>query len=170
MTWIAPAVAALQILLLLHAALTDIATRLIHNEVCLILALLGVVSQFAGPAHLTESLIAATLLFLMLIVVYVRGWIGGGDVKLLTALAVGLPLAGLAQLLTVTAFSGAALALVHLMMRLLPQPGPAPSGSSILRRVCAVERWRHRRQAPLPYGAAIACGGAWALLNSGHLI
>jgi len=169
MSWLAPAVAALQVLLLLYAAVTDIATRLIHNEVCLILALLGIVGQFAGPTHLTESSIAAALLFLMLIVVYARGWIGGGDVKLMVALALGLPLAGLAQFITVTALSGAVLALVHLIMRRLPQPGLAPAGSSLVRRVCAVERWRNLRQAPLPYGAAIACGGAWALLNSGQL-
>ena len=42
MNWIAPAALALQILLLLYVAVIDIATRLIHNEICLTLALLGV--------------------------------------------------------------------------------------------------------------------------------
>jgi prepilin peptidase CpaA len=167
MTWIASTVLALQILLLLYVAAIDIATRLIHNEICLILALLGVASQFGGPTHVVESLIAATVLFLLLLVVYERGWMGGGDVKLLVALAVGLPLAGMVQLLTITAMAGAVLALMHLMMRLLPHPEPAPAGSSLLRRVYAVERWRHVRRAPLPYGAAIACGGIWTLLGHG---
>ena len=36
MNWIAPTVLALQILLLLYVAVIDIATRLIHNEICLI--------------------------------------------------------------------------------------------------------------------------------------
>ena len=145
----------------------DIATRLIHNEICLTLALLGIAGQFAGRTHVAESLVAATILFLLLIVVYQRGWIGGGDVKLLVALAIGLPLTGVIQLLTITALAGAVLALVHLMMRLLPYPRPAPAGSSLLRRVYAVERWRNLRHAPLPYGAAIACGGIWTVLSQG---
>jgi prepilin peptidase CpaA len=167
MSWIATAALGLQILILLHVAMIDIATRLIHNEVCLTLALLGIVGQLAGPTHIAESLITATILFLVLIGLYARGWIGGGDVKLLVALAVGLPLTGIVTLLTVTAMAGVVLALVHVMMRSLPHPATAPAGSSTLRRVYTVERWRHVRRAPLPYGAAIACGGIWALLSQG---
>ena len=148
-------------------ALIDIATRLIHNEICLTLVLLGIMSQFAGPTHIAESLIGAAILFLLLLAVYERGWMGGGDVKLLVALAVGLPLAGMVQLLTMTALAGAVLALMHLMMRSLPHPRTAPAGSPLLLRVYAVERWRHVRRAPLPYGAAIACGGIYALLSQG---
>jgi len=96
-----------------------------------------------------------------------RGWMGGGDVKLLVALAVGLPLTGVIQLLTITALAGGVLALVHLMMRHLPYPKLAPAGSSLARRVYAIERWRHLRHAPLPYGVAIACGGIWTIFNQG---
>src|SRR5262245_31314932 len=167
MNWIAPAAGVLEILLLLYVAVIDIATRLIRNEVCLALALLGLASQFASPMHVTESLIVATILLLLLIVIYQRGWIGGGDVKLLLALAIGLPLMGLAQLLTITALAGGVLALVHLMMRLLPNPKLAPAGSSLVRRVYAIERWRNLRHAPLPYGVAIACGGIWTVFNHG---
>jgi prepilin peptidase CpaA len=164
----ASALLALQVLILLYVAAIDVATRLIRNEICLALALLGLASQFTGPTHLVESLIVATLLFVLLIIAFERGWIGGGDVKLLTAVSIGLPLAGVVQLITVTAYAGAVLALAHLMMRRLPRPGTAPAGSSLIRRVYAVERWRHLRRAPLPYGAAIACGGVWALLSQGH--
>jgi prepilin peptidase CpaA len=167
MNWIAPTAGFLEILLLLYVAMIDIATRLIRNEVCLILALLGIVGQIASQIHVTESLIAATILLLLLLVVYQRGWIGGGDVKLLVALAVGLPLMGVIQLLTVTALAGGVLALVHLMMRLLPNPKLVPAGSSLVRRVYAVERWRNLRHAPLPYGVAIACGGIWTIFNHG---
>jgi prepilin peptidase CpaA len=117
--------------------------------------------------QVTESLIAATILLLLLIVIYQRGWIGGGDVKLLVALAIGLPLMGVIELLTVTALAGGVLALVHLMMRLLPYPNLAPAGSSLARRVYAVERWRNLRHAPLPYGVAIACGGIWTVFSHG---
>ena len=164
---IALTVVVLQIILLLYTAAIDIATRLIHNEACLILAVLGIVSQFAGPPHFGESLVAAAVLFLLLLVVYQRGAIGGGDVKLLAAMAVGLPLAGVIQLVTVTALSGVGLALAHLILRLLPDPRPAPAGSSLLRRIYAAERWRNVRRAPLPYGAAIACGGIWTVSSLG---
>ena len=167
MNWIASTALGLEILLLLYVAVIDMATRLIHNEICLVLALLGIASLIASPTHVAESLVAATILFLLLLVAYERGWMGGGDVKLLVALAVGLPLAGMVQLLTITAMAGVVLALMHLMMRYLPHPEPAPAGSSLLRRVYAVERWRHVRRAPLPYGAAIACGGIWTLLSQG---
>jgi prepilin peptidase CpaA len=167
MNWIGPAAFSLEIALLLYVALVDVATRLIPNEVCLTLALLGIASQFAGPAHFAESLVIATVLFLLLLIIYQRGAIGGGDVKLLVALAIGLPLAGVMQLLTVTALAGGVLGVAHLMLRRLPLPRPAPAGSSLLCRVYAVERWRHVRSAPLPYGAAIACGGIWTVLNRG---
>src|SRR5882724_1331901 len=102
MSWIASIVSFLEILLLLHVATTDIATRLIRNEICLVLALLGIASRFASPMQLAESLIAATILLLLLLLIYQRRMIGGGDVKLLVALAIGLPLTGVIQLLTMT--------------------------------------------------------------------
>jgi Flp pilus assembly protein protease CpaA len=167
MNWIVPIASVLEIVLLLYVAMIDIATRLIRNEICLMLALLGIASQFASPIQVAESLIAAAILFLLLMVIYQRGWIGGGDVKLLVALAIGLPLMGVFQLLTVTALAGGVLALVHSMMRLLPSPKLAPAGSSLVRRVYAVERWRNLRHAPLPYGVAIACGGIWIVFSHG---
>ncbi len=169
MSWIVSATLFLEILLLLCVAATDIAARLIRNEICLALALLGIVRQIADPMQLVQSLIVATILFLLLFVIYQRRLIGGGDVKLLVALSIGLPLAGVIELLTVTALAGGVLAMVHLMMRALPSPKLAPAGSSVLRRVYAIERWRHLRHAPLPYGVAIACGGIWTVFTQGFL-
>lgn len=165
---IAQAILALQVLALVYVAASDVATRTIPNAVCLLLALLGIANDFMFPINIAQSLLAATILFLLLLAVYARGWMGGGDVKLITALAIGLPLAGLAQLLVLTAVSGLGLALVHLAMRLLPVPHPAPAGASLLRRVYAVERWRNLRRAPLPYGAAVAFAGVWTLLSLGR--
>ncbi|MGN8546850.1 A24 family peptidase [Bradyrhizobium sp. 13971] len=167
MNWIASTTSCLEIALLLYVATIDIATRLIRNEICLALAFLGIVGQLASPMQIGQSLIVAAILFLVLFVIYQRGAIGGGDVKLLVALAIGLPLTGVIELLTATALAGGVLAAVHLMMRRLPQPRLAPAGSSLMRRVYAVERWRHLRHAPLPYGVAIACGGIWAILSKG---
>src|SRR3954447_6538859 len=167
MDWIASTASFLEILLLLHVAMIDIATRLIRNEICLALALLGIASQLSSPVQVAGSLIAATILLALLLVIYQRGMIGGGDVKLLVALAMGLPLIGVMQLLTITALAGGVLAVLHLMMRLLPNPKLAPAGASFVRRVYTIERWRHLRQAPLPYGVAIACGGIWTIFSQG---
>jgi prepilin peptidase CpaA len=134
----------------------------------LLLAFLGLISSaFAGPLLLAESLTMATIVLLMLLLLHRLGWIGGGDAKLLTALAAGLTVTQLTELLTITALAGGVLALVHLMMRLLPPPSLPPFGSSFVRRVYAVERWRNLRHAPLPFGVAIACGGIWTLLSHG---
>jgi Flp pilus assembly protein protease CpaA len=167
MNWIASTASILVILLLLYVATIDIATRLIRNEICVALALLGIASQQPNSMQVAESLITAAILFLLLLVVYTCGGIGGGDVKLLTALAIGFPPTGAIQLLTITVLAGGVLALAHLVMRLLPYPRLAPAGSSLARRVYAIERWRHLRHAPLPYGVAIACGGIWTILSKG---
>jgi prepilin peptidase CpaA len=167
MNWIIPIASTLEILLLLYVATIDVATRTISNEICLVVASLGIVAQLADPLQVAVSLVAAAILFLLLLIAYARGWMGGGDVKLLTALAVGLPLTGVIQLLTVTALAGGVLAAVHLMMRNLPYPRLAPAGSSLVRRVYTIERWRHLRHAPLPYGVAIACGGIWTVFSRG---
>ncbi|MGY3446415.1 A24 family peptidase [Bradyrhizobium sp. USDA 4473] len=167
MNWIASTTACLEIALLFYVATIDIATRLIRNEICLALAFLGIAGQLANPIQIGQSLIVAAILFLLLFVIYQRGMIGGGDVKLLVALAIGFPLASVIELLMVTAMAGGGLATVHLAMRRLPQPKLAPAGSSLLRRVYVVERWRHLRHAPLPYGVAIACGGIWTILSKG---
>ncbi|MGH6752351.1 MAG: A24 family peptidase [Bradyrhizobium sp.] len=167
MSWIVPISSFLEVLLLLYVATMDVATRLIRNEICLALALLGIAGQVADPAQMIQSVIVAALLLLLLFVVYTRGFMGGGDVKLLVALAAGLPLTGVIQLLAVTALAGGVLALLHLVLRLLPAPRLAPAGSSLVRRVYAVERWRHLRHAGLPYGVAIAFGGIWTILSRG---
>ncbi|MDH2348691.1 prepilin peptidase [Bradyrhizobium sp. SSUT77] len=167
MSWIIPITSFLQILLLLYVATTDIAIRLIRNEICLALAILGIAGQLANPMQVAQSLIVAAILFLLLFGIYQLGKIGGGDVKLLLALAIGFPLTGVIQLLTVTALAGGVLALAHVMMRLLPHPTLAPAGSSLVRRIYAIERWRHLRHAPLPYGVAIACGGIWTIFSKG---
>ena len=59
MSWIVAIASVLQILLLLYVATIDVATRLIRNEICLALALLGIAGQLASPMQVAESLIVA---------------------------------------------------------------------------------------------------------------
>src|SRR4051794_7366553 len=105
MSWLVGLVLILQVLLLLHVAAADIAARLIPNQACLALACLGIVNLLVNPNQIAQSLIVAAILFVSLLFLYARRWMGGGDVKLLVALAIGLPLTGVVQLLAVTALT-----------------------------------------------------------------
>jgi prepilin peptidase CpaA len=164
---------ATQSALLLSAAWTDVASRLVSDRVCVAMAIVGGVLQLllVGPLQLGESIVIALILFGALLFLHGRGMLGGGDVKLLTAVAIGLSPLGILRLLAVTALAGGVLAFAHLAMRRLPRPHPAFSHHRNgygwqLRRIYVVERWRILRHAPLPYALAIACGGIWAVLNN----
>ncbi len=151
-------------MLLLFAAYRDIATRAIPNRVSVLLTACGLLSRaLTGPSAVAWSATAGMLVFLVLLVAHARGALGGGDVKLMAAVACGLSLPELYRFIVLTAVAGAILAAVHLALRralrgLAPHRPPS-GGTSGWRRVLAAERWRIARQGPLPYGVAIACGG-----------
>jgi prepilin peptidase CpaA len=153
--------------LLLFAAWRDIATRTIPDAVCLGLLGLGlVVRAMEGLDALGLSLLTALGVFLFLLFLHRRGLMGGGDVKLIAALAVGLPPQGTWDLVVATALAGGVLALIYLCLRRLLRGGAPARGAGALRRLLAVEGWRIRRRGPLPYGVAIAAGGALVLLHT----
>lgn len=158
---------ALQLVLLLYVAATDIAARIIPNAACLAIVVLASTHLFIAPEQMIVSISFSAVFFALLLTLFSFGFMGGGDVKLLGAFSFGLPFSVVIQFASTTVLAGGALALVHLVMRRLPYPTIAPIGSSYLRRVYAVERWRHLRHAPLPYGVAIACGGIWTVLSQG---
>jgi prepilin peptidase CpaA len=151
-------------ILLLMAAWRDIASRLVPNWISIALALAGAAARLtAGPAALAISITIAVGIFLILLMAHSYSVLGGADVKLLTAISIGLPPIGVVFLFATTALAGGALALAHLMMRRLPPPRNAPTGASILHRIYVAERWRVLRHGPLPYAVAIACGGIWTV-------
>lgn len=155
----------LQLFVLVMICWTDISSRVIPNNACLGLAAAGALTRLViGPVALLESVGVATGLFVILLALHARGGLGGGDVKLLTALAIGQSFAGTVDCLTIMALAGGILVLAHLALRRLPRPKRAPVGAGALRRVYSAERWRILRRAPLPYGIAIACGGFWTIL------
>lgn len=159
--------------LLLAAAWRDVATRIIPDGISIALAATGLLARgIEGPGALAASVLAALLLFLILLVPAMRGALGGGDLKLATALAVGLPPLASYHFVVATAAAGGALALLYLACgRLVPAASAAAAGrprrpSSLPRRVLAAEAWRIRRRGPLPYGVAIALGGVIVLLRT----
>ncbi|MDB5383743.1 MAG: prepilin peptidase [Rhodospirillales bacterium] len=156
--------------LLSLAAWRDIATRTIPNGVCGAVAVLGLALRATeGWYALATSVAAATLMFLVLLVCHARGFLGGGDVKLLSALALGLSPVGSWNLVVATALAGGVLALAYLAMQRLHarcMPLPVRAAHNTLQRVLAVEAWRIRRRGPMPYGVAIAIGAAIVLLQA----
>lgn len=78
-----------------------------------------------------------------------RGWMGGGDIKLLAASALWFNLADGWKLLVAIAVAGGIEALLIIILRRLPWSDAARSRALLL-----------RRRGPIPYGIAIALGVA----------
>jgi prepilin peptidase CpaA len=148
------------------AAASDMAKRTIPDAACFMVGLCGLLARvIEQPRGAPLSIGVAVLLFAALTLLHAAGLLGGGDVKLLAACALGPPPVALPRLLMAVVMTGGVLGAVHLAMRHLPRPAVAPAGAGTLRRVYAAERWRILRHAPLPYGVAIAAGGVWTLLT-----
>ena len=85
-------------------------------------------------------------------------WLGGGDVKLLAAIALWFDIAGAAWLIGAVALLGAAIALFFILFRrVIPEPALLRTGMVSL-----------KRRGPIPYGLGIA-GGAIAAMAAGHV-
>ena len=69
------------VLILVFSALHDIAARTIPNTACAALALLGVAVHLAD-GQILFSLILGAIVFAACTFCWLRGWMGGGDVKL----------------------------------------------------------------------------------------
>ena len=154
--------------LLLFAAWCDLATRTIPDGISVALAALGLLTRAAeGLTPAASSLLVAGGLFAILLPLHARGAFGGGDIKLITALAVGFSPLSTLDFLVATVVAGGVLGLVYLSLRLLPRPSPlAPQPLAWPpRRVFALERRRFSRRGPLPYAVAIAAGGISTLIE-----
>lgn len=150
------------------AAWNDIVRRIIPDWAPAGLAVLGIAAGvLRGPHALTLSAAAATALFVVLAILHGRGILGGGDVKLAAAITLGLPIGAIGGFLAGTALTGGVIALVHLALRPLAPSVQGVPGASLPRRIWAAECWRIRRRGSLPYGVAIAAGGALMLFRGG---
>jgi prepilin peptidase CpaA len=154
--------------LLAAGAWQDIATRTIPDEVSALLFVGGGLARLIqGPQELFYSGIGALVLFLLFMFAYSRGLIGGGDVKLMTAFAIGLSPSDCYRFVVATALAGGVLGIIYLLLSRRLVPMRMSRHASLLKRVIAAEAWRIRRRGPLPYGIAIAAGGAFVLLHPG---
>ncbi len=148
---------------LLFAVAHDVAVRTVPNQIPLIVAAAGL-GLNALDGQLVPAVFGGLLVFAGCWFCWRRGWIGGGDVKLLSACALLVPPATVPELVASTAISGGALALLYLALGAAlerPRQGatitrPRPTG--LLRRVWRAERRRIRRRLSLPYACAIGAG------------
>jgi len=134
--------------LLLMAAWTDIKTRTISNELNAAIALLAIAFWWiAGEALWPDVVLrigVALIIFAIFAGLFMLRMMGGGDVKMIGALALWLPFNALMTMLTVMALAGGVITVV-LMVR---------------------QRWRPNAEKPeVPYGVAIAIGGLWVIAN-----
>jgi prepilin peptidase CpaA len=143
--------------LILAASLHDIVTRTIPHSLLLALAAAGVATG-AMDRYLLGSLLAACGVFVVSALCWRRGWMGGGDVKLLGAAALAIPPNSVLTFVAAVTIAGALLALLYLAARPLVRPPVPVRPDGLLARAMRVERWRIGRGGPLPYACAIAAG------------
>lgn len=137
----------------LAAPVFDLMRFEIPDMLSIVIAITAIAYGLLTPGFGWLSHLAATaLVFAVLLLAFARNWMGGGDVKLLTAIATWTGLEGLLLQIVATAIAGGILALVLIMAR----------------RLVAMSRIDSARtprllqsDAPLPYGVAIAAGTCW---------
>jgi len=148
--------------LLLGAALHDVAVRTVPNCVPVALAALGVAARLLDGSLLLGLAVAGAV-FVVAVLLWLRGLMGGGDAKLLGAAALVAPPGRIPDLLLMTALCGGVLALFYLAMsRVVARPAGG-TRRTMLGRIAKAERWRLSRRGPLPYATAIAGGSIIAL-------
>ena len=152
LTQIAASVAATVILAI--AAVSDIRSRRIPNwTVIALIALFAVLAIALGGRGLVSALAAAGVTLLVTLGLYALRWIGAGDSKLLTAVALFAGLGYLPLLALATAATGGVIAVVSFITR--------PTRALTMVTLRGKGDWGRG----VPYGVAIAVGGAlviWA--------
>jgi prepilin peptidase CpaA len=128
---------------LIAAAISDLRSFRIPNFLPAILILLyGVTSVMTGFSSASIDNVLHFLVALVVgMVLFSRGWVGGGDAKLYAAAALWFDWAGAVALIFTTTIAGAALAMILIAARLLGLRKDVP-----------------REDRRIPYGVAIATG------------
>ncbi len=145
--------------LVVLAAIQDVAQLKISNAFPIaITALFGAwLSQTGFEGDLWENLVLFAIVLGFGILLFSKSWLGGGDVKLLAAIALWFDLNGGLSLVVWTLMGGGLLALIFMgVRRMLPARLTADGGLAAL-----------RKKGPIPYGIAIAAGAIFCAQTSG---
>jgi len=132
--------------MLLVACWCDLKTRTIPNGLNLAIALLAIPFWWSvGLAFWPDAAIQvgiAFVVFWLFAIAFAMGAMGGGDVKLIAAIALWLPWQAVIVLLFIMSVAGGVLTLAMLIRHKLAKRGG---------------------QLEIPYGVAIAFGGLWLI-------
>jgi len=147
---------AILFLLLVLAALEDLWRLQIEDWLSAGVALGALLAVAVdGPAiELWQNLLLFAIVLGLGTLLFVRGWMGGGDVKLLAACSLWFDLANGGKMLVAVALAGGLESLIIMLLRLIPW------SDAHRRRVS----WLRKDEA-LPYGVAIAAGMLWVGLT-----
>jgi len=142
--------------LLVFAAYSDIRTFRIPNLLVLAIAILGVgrLVLFGNPIAAIYAVSAAVLIFVIGFVLFSRGLIGGGDVKLLIATVLLIRYPDLLSFLMRMGVFGALLSVTIIVVRNYLPPFLGPR---LAAQVATI-------RPAVPYGVAIAGAGIMTLL------
>lgn len=135
-------------LLLGAGAVQDVLSLRISNAISIAVLLVCVAALVAvGPSEWWQHPLSFIIVFLIGILLFRLNWVGGGDVKLLSASALAFDFGGLLRFVPTVLLAGGLIGLGFLIFHSI-------SGGSI----------RKGRRASVPYGVAIAVGGITAAL------
>ena len=138
-------------LLMAFAACSDLFTMRISNAlVALVVGGFFVMALVAGltPMEIGMHLAAGALVLAVTFGMFAMGWIGGGDAKLVAAIAVWMGFELLLPYLLYAAVFGGVLTLLLLMGRRYALPGPLLKAGWLVRL--------HHPKTGVPYGIALA--------------
>ncbi len=152
--------------LVLLAAIWDVFSRKIPNFLPLIIAALYLLQAVVVGdwSALPWHLLCGAGVLVVGIVIFAMGWLGGGDVKLLAALALWAGPDHLTLLLLMTCLAGGALAAIYVLPIILTR-NPLISNlvdwffMKILRKPAPLIQTSKTLGLQLPYGVAIAIAG-----------
>jgi prepilin peptidase CpaA len=152
---------------LLFAAAHDVGFRTVPDCASIALLLIGLAWRLLdNPRLLPWSGGIAAVILIITYMLWRQGWMGGGDVKLLTAAGMFVPPWLVPLMVSGTALAGGGLALFYLLAGLVVKRPGRPRPAHFVARVLRCEQWRLSRRGPLPYAAAIAAGGLIATLHT----
>lgn len=148
--------------LLFFAVLTDLRAREIPDWVSLVFLLMGLLRL---PHSGWGALVGGGVIFICTFGLWLAGFMGGGDVKLMASSALLFPPLWQIKYILDIAIVGGFLALLYLILRKVISVPATPLYGRTLR----IECWRIRRGYALPYAIAIAGGFVVVVLQGGFL-
>ncbi len=146
------------------AAHTDIRARIIPNIITAAVATAGLLhAGVEGFLFSAGHLALVGGLFAVCVGLFAAGAIGGGDAKLVPAVALGLPVASWPAFLFVMAIAGGMVALVMLLRERMGGRRSAGARTGVETAALAANPAAAELRGGVPYGVAIAAGGLVAL-------